>query len=231
MWHLFHLVLVALLYFLAGKLGLSLPYVGDKVTLFWLPTGIAVAALLRWRWWGSLPGIFIGSCAVTLSVDGQWGVSLGVGVGNTLAPAVCVLLLRHWAFSPSFERRLDALKFCAASGISMLQSATIATLLLWLANNIESAQFVDVWRVWWLGDALGVLLAAPAMLALSRASWALVLEQRTEFLVWWIVAVVIGLVAFIGNRVSEGYALPLAFLPMPLAVWAALRFGLRGASL
>ena len=57
------LLFVALAYFVSGRLGLGIPYVGYHITLTWLPTGIAVAALLRWGYvcW---PGIFLGALAV-----------------------------------------------------------------------------------------------------------------------------------------------------------------------
>src|SRR4030067_351649 len=62
------LLFVALAYFVSGKLGLAIPYVGTHITLVWLPTGIAVAALLRWGYicW---PGIFLGALATTYSID------------------------------------------------------------------------------------------------------------------------------------------------------------------
>ena len=39
---------LALAYFATGRLGLLLPAFGSNITLIWLPSGIAVAALLRW---------------------------------------------------------------------------------------------------------------------------------------------------------------------------------------
>jgi integral membrane sensor domain MASE1 len=35
---------------ITGYLGLLLPLAGSHITLVWLPTGIAVAALIRWGW-------------------------------------------------------------------------------------------------------------------------------------------------------------------------------------
>ena len=39
---------VALGYYLTARMGLQIPYVGTHVSLFWLPTGLAVAAYYRW---------------------------------------------------------------------------------------------------------------------------------------------------------------------------------------
>ncbi|HEY0267594.1 MAG TPA: MASE1 domain-containing protein, partial [Methyloradius sp.] len=52
------LLLVIAVYFITGKLGLLLPSIAPSVTLIWLPSGIAVAALMRWGYqcW---PAIFI----------------------------------------------------------------------------------------------------------------------------------------------------------------------------
>ena len=73
---------LALAYFIAGRLGLMLPSYGSHITLVWLPTGIAVAALLRWGF-GGWPGVALGALAVNLA-DGVAGpVALGIAAGNT----------------------------------------------------------------------------------------------------------------------------------------------------
>ena len=62
------ILLIALAYFVSAKLGLAIPYIGTHITLIWLPTGIAVAALLRLgnRYW---PGIFLGALITNFSID------------------------------------------------------------------------------------------------------------------------------------------------------------------
>jgi integral membrane sensor domain MASE1 len=57
--------LLAAAYYLTGRLGLTLPAVGASITLVWPPSGIAVAALLRWgpRHW---PGVWLGALLVNL---------------------------------------------------------------------------------------------------------------------------------------------------------------------
>ena len=39
------ILLLASLYFAGGKAGLNAPYVGSNITLFWPPSGIALAAV------------------------------------------------------------------------------------------------------------------------------------------------------------------------------------------
>ena len=63
------LAALALVYFLAGKFGLSMAYVHRSATAVWPPTGIALFALLvfGYRVW---PAIFAGAFAVNLMTDG-----------------------------------------------------------------------------------------------------------------------------------------------------------------
>ena len=78
------------MYFIAAKFG---PWLAplDNVTLFWLPTGIALAVILifGYRYW---PGILIGAFAVSASTDVPLKTVLGIGVGDSLeALLVCLV--------------------------------------------------------------------------------------------------------------------------------------------
>ena len=72
-------LLLALLYFTTGRLGLMFPAWGSHITLIWLPTGIAVAAFLRFgfRCW---PGVALGAMAVDFSLGMAWPAAVGVAV-------------------------------------------------------------------------------------------------------------------------------------------------------
>ena len=58
---------VGIAYFAAARLGLSLAFVAEQVTVVWPPTGIALAALLLFgrRGW---PGIWLGALAANLTI-------------------------------------------------------------------------------------------------------------------------------------------------------------------
>ena len=88
------LLLLALAYFAFGRLGLAIPYVGTHITLIWLPTGIAVAALLRWgyRYW---PGIFLGALLTNFTLDAHLLLAISIALGNTLSPLLTVWLLHR----------------------------------------------------------------------------------------------------------------------------------------
>ena len=84
-----------------------------------------------------------------------------------------------------------------------------------------------VWRTWWLGDATGALVVVPLALAWYRPlpDGLAPRGDRSRPLVL--------LAAVVGARPSSprGATSPLMYLVFPSLIWAALRFGQRGATL
>lgn len=68
--------ILAAIYFVAGKLGLSLALVNPSATAVWPPAGIALAALLvlGYRVW---PGILLGAFLVNFMTAGSAATSIG----------------------------------------------------------------------------------------------------------------------------------------------------------
>lgn len=222
------LIIIIFAYFVAGRLGLAIPYVGSLITLFWLPTGIAVAAMSRWGWryW---PSVYIGAFLVNLSISSSYSLSLGIAVGNTLAPLLVAWLLSITRFSSEFDQPKDIPLFCLAIFIGMLVSAFGGVSMLWLSGMMAGDAIPSAFQAWWLGDSVGVLLAAPFLLTVTSKSLREFKQRHIELIAWSILTGLLGWGVFFSK--TGNTALPLAFLPLPLAVWAALRFGVTGASL
>jgi MASE1 len=74
---------ITAMYFIAGKVGLSLANLNSSISLVWPATGMAIAAvvLLGYRVW---PAIALGAFLVNLTTTGRLAPSLGVVMGNTL---------------------------------------------------------------------------------------------------------------------------------------------------
>ncbi len=73
-------------YFITGWLGLKLPYFGSHITLIWLPTGIAVAALMRWGV-GMWPGVALGALLVNLAIGSSFLLAVGTSIPRDVARA------------------------------------------------------------------------------------------------------------------------------------------------
>ena len=224
------IAILALAYLVTGWLGLQIPYYDSYITLVWLPTGIAVAAMIVWGravW----PGIAMGAFLVNLVVGSSWLLALSISVGNTLAPLLTVELLRRFGFRATLDRQRDVAVFIVAAGLGMGVSATGGVVSLYGAGMLQAGELPFNSLIWWLGDAVGVLLAAPFLLTLNRKNIRVLARVPGELALWSLAAAVFAWFAFVQEYEQLGRNLPLAYLTLPLIAWGALRFGMTGAAL
>ncbi len=224
------LLLITLAYFAAGRLGLLIPYVGSLIALIWLPTGIAVAVLMRWGYicW---PGIFTGAFLVNFSLGASPLLAGCIAVGNTLGPLLTAWLLRRFKFRTALNRAHDILLMVAATGIGMLLSASGGVGSLLLHGMLPTEQVSQAWLVWWTGDSVGVLLLLPVLLNISQSELQNLRQQRVKLLVGLGAMCLLEWGLFYLIQDFSGQSLLLAFLVLPMVIWPAMRFGITGASL
>src|SRR4029077_1430702 len=94
----------AVIYLIAGKIGLHLASLHASASPVWPPAGIALAAmlLLGYRAW---PAIFVGAFLVNLTTAGHIPTSLAIATGNTLEALVGAWLVNRFAGSTNvFDR-------------------------------------------------------------------------------------------------------------------------------
>ena len=155
--YLVELALVLVIYFVGGMVGLAIPFTSGNVSPVWPPAGIALAAMLvvGYRIW---PAVAIGAFLVNFFTPIPHVAALGIAVGNTVGPLAGTWLLRRMPqFHPSLNRLKDVLGlivFAALGGTAI--SATLGTSVLFLAHVSAWLKFAAAWRIWWLGDAMGV---------------------------------------------------------------------------
>jgi PAS domain S-box-containing protein len=217
-------VFLAIVYFAAAELGLSLASVHSNVTPVWPPAGIAIASLLIFglRLW---PGIFVGAFAANLLTSIPVPAALGIAFGNTLLALVAYwLLLRFARWRRSLDSVSEVMNFvvCAAV-IAPLVSATIGSLSLWLAGAKE---FTPLWLTWWMGDGFGALIVGSLLLSWSRPE-KLEVRKLAEIASLFVLLFIVSLVVFGGWFPGPVKTYPLAYLCLPCLLWAALRFDQR----
>jgi len=222
---------LAALYFVTGRLGLQIAGYADSVTLVWAPAGIALAALVLYgpRLW---PGVALGAFGVNILTGVAAPVALGIAAGNTLGALAGLTLFERIGGAATLGRRRDvAGLFAAAAGFPLVSaSAGVASLRLGQALTPEHA--AGAWLWWGVGDGVGVLLIAPALLTwLSpRPRW-LPARRRLEQLALAAVVVATPAAIFFDALPGGGSRYPLSFAVIPPLAWAASRFGPRGAAL
>src|SRR2546425_975882 len=219
-------------YFVAGKLGLRLAFVHVSATTVWPPTGIALAAflLLGLRVW---PAIFVGAFFVNLTTAGSLATSIGIGAGNTLEGLVAAYLINRFANGRrALQHSGDIVKFALlAAVVSTTVAATFGVTSLSLGGFARWQDYGDIWLTWWLGDAGGDLVVAPVVLLWATGPhWPPRRAQLLEASLLVACLVVVGELVFGGLFPAEYKNYPLEFVCIPFVLWAAFRFGARGAA-
>lgn len=226
------LALVAV-YFGAAKFGLLLALDNPSATAVWPPTGIALVAVLFFGLRAS-PGIFLGALLANLDTTGQtsfWSC-VGIAIGNTFEAVAGAWLVNRFAGGRhAFARTQTIFRFIALAAIfSTTLSATIGVASLRVGGLVTAGSFPSVWLTWWIGDLVSNIIIAPLLLiwcAKPRFHWSA--PPVAEFLALMASVLIVGQVVFGGWILSrESYAIE--YLTIPPVLWAAWRFGLRGAS-
>lgn len=224
---------VAAAYFITAKLGLALAFVNPSATAVWPPTGIALAALLLFGYdlW---PAIFLGAFVANRTTAGPALTSAAIATGNTLEALIGAYLVTRFAGGrDAFARLRHVMRFALLAGlVATAVGATIGVSTLVLAGMAVRRDFGHVWGTWWLGDAVGALTVAPAILVWAREPrivwrWG----RAVEVGLLLVALLAISLVVFGGASIMAEAHDPVDFLCTPFLVWVAYRFGPRETTL
>src|SRR4051812_46714690 len=162
---------VALAYYLTGRVALELAYLDGAVAAMWLPAGLGLAVLVLYGPW-MVPGVVVGNLLLG-DYSTPLGTVLAQTVGNTVALVVAALLLRRLTGGRAgLERVADVVAFVACALVAALISAAFGPLALRLGDVIPAGELGEVFRTWTLGDAAGVLVVAPVILVWASAGLA-----------------------------------------------------------
>jgi PAS domain S-box-containing protein len=225
---------LCVVYYGAALLGLHYASIGQSISLVWPPTGIAIAALtmLGPQYW---PAILLGAFLANAATPVSLGAATAIAAGNTLEALVAAYLIRRTAGPrPQLDdiRHLRTFLLLAVP-LGALCSALIGSVSLWVSGSLTTADLPVALVIWWTGDLLGGLVVAPLLLAWTRSQESPHLPRRlAEVLLLCIGTVLageIGLGGVLKGSVLAQVEYP--YLLFPFVVWAALRFGARGASL
>jgi PAS domain S-box-containing protein len=227
------ILVLAAVYYAAGKFGLSLAFLNRNASAVWPPSGIALAALLLLgqRLW---PGVFLGAFLVNVTTQGSLLTSLGIAAGNTLEVVIAAALTCRFAGGlKAFDRTDRTLKFFGLAAIaSTAISATLGVVSLCIAGLAPWDRFGSIWLTWWLGDAVSNLVVAPLLMIWCARPFPVLRPRRIlEGCAMLVAIVVVGEFIFARGDSSYGRGLPLEYLAIPPLLWAAVRFRRRGAIL
>lgn len=224
------MVVVAALYFAAGRFGLTLAFSTRQISAVWLPTGIALAALLLfgYRLW---PAVYLGAFLANALASEPLVVALCIAAGNTATGLAGAGALRALSFDTSLQRGRDVVALAAVAVSSTLISSTLGTSVLAFGHIVPWSGYVPAWWTWWVGDNLGILMGAPLLLTwITQPHLGWKGARLIEFGVYMAASVIVALVVF-SQRMGHGPSVyPRVYFAFPLLAWAGLRMGPREAA-
>ena len=224
-------------YFLLCVYAASLPVQVRFPLYIWPADGLALGVLLvapARRWPVYLALVFVASLAVILGMVGlPVERAVAAALINVVEPAIIAVGLQRLGGA---RVEIDTLKGLGSFLIGMVPLVAVLT----VADSAVSMSrfdttFREQWSVTFVSDMLGMVLVAPLILAWSHRGWnqaLLMARARTGELVVLYAGLIVAAYYVFRARPDAVTSFPsLSYLCAPFLIWAALRFGLRAATL
>ena len=223
-------------YYLLAEFAARLPIEPRLPLLIWPAHGVALGTLLVApvrRWPAYLALIALATLGIGLDLGAPWAriaSTVAVNVAEPLFVAAGLLRLA----GPRVQ--VDSIRAVTSFLVGMVPLvAGMAILDAGFTYLHTQVPFRQQWSVMFVSTLIGMLLTAPLILAWSRHGWREAIDvSRSRFpeLVVLYGGIVITTNYVFGMRPSAaGFIPPLIYLSAPFLIWAALRFGLRAATL
>ena len=234
-WYVSAIALLAIGYRLLIKLIYLFP-LPDNLPAYpiWPPAAYSqlIVLLLGPKFW---PAVALGSLLNTAMADDQamWMEGIVAAGNNVLQAVLGAQLLLRSRFSPQLARLQDVGLLIILGGlVPATVSATIGVLSCCLVDATKISIFGTIWFNWWIGNVSGVLILFPPVLTLP--AWSKRFQTVREKLVglaWLGSLASLSWFVFATSKRAMIAPFPLEYLPFPLIIWGALRFGPPGSAI
>jgi two-component system, LuxR family, sensor kinase FixL len=232
--------ITAALYFLGAEAAFFVGTLSDKIFApFWPPNVVLFIAFMLAPprlWWLYLAAAFPVHVVAEVGV-GMPLAQLLVAFATNAAVALLNAALARYFLGP-FPWFESLQKTCLYVAITAAASPAVVALggaFVPILGGGSLADFWTFWMQWWVSNAISSLALGPLVIAWIREDG----FERPQFSSKAIVEAsllttgtfLICAVAFESNHnVTDGLLPSLLYLPLPLLLWSAIRFGAKGAA-
>jgi signal transduction histidine kinase len=237
------LLAVAIGYYAAAQAAFAIGTLSDRIFApFWPPNAVLFCALVltpRSRWWALIAAVFPMHVLAELQVGmpaGQMAVAFVTNCAVALANAGALL----WLSDPPWfgSIRKAAVYILVTAGICPALVAFGGAFVPILGGG-EGGYFV-YWSNWYVGNALASLTLGPIILtwahngrSMLRDPWGPRHLEAIFFILALLATGTIALELSVGaleGSFANAFVPAALYLPLPVILWGAVRFGERGAS-
>ena len=234
--------LVALAYYLGAEAAFVVGTLSDKIFApFWPPNIILLCALLftrRSRWWIFVLATFPPHLIAELGIGMGFPQLFIAYVTNILVAVFGALgLLRLLGDPPKLGSLRAASTYVLVAAFAVPAAVSLGGAFVPILGGEPIGNYWTYWAQWYLSNALGAVALGPIGIRLmeSRERFFRVPPQQL------IEAVILGIglvlvCAFVfrtgggPGKIAPSFTPAVLYLPLPLILWAAIRFGIAGAS-
>jgi signal transduction histidine kinase len=225
--------LLGLIYHLGTRLGFLLTPPSHPISAFWPPNALLLAVLLlsemkQWPW--LIVAIIPAHLAAQLPVGIPVLTAMGWFCGNVGEAVIGALLLRRFTTYDQLFRTVRGTALFLAFGaflpplVTSFFDAGVVVLTKW------GTEFWMIWATRLLSNILAELTIVPAVVGLylwtrSAKNKPEISLKYVELLALWASLFTACSVMFTNHLLSASYIPLLTYLPFPLLLWAAVRFG------
>jgi len=214
--------------FLISALTISISRHSNLVATLWPANAIMLALLIchPHSFTNSVSIIVGGSAATALAsllVGNSYEFCAVLAIANCIEVVSALALLAAFQIGPSNLNSFNGvLTFMfLAGGIAPIGSTLLSASAYGLAHDVA---WSPVWRNWYAGHALGMMILVPFLVSVMSNEWR---TQRVKERIPEAVAI---LLLFIAISISADYFRPTIFVIAPVILLATVRFGIIGAT-
>ena len=223
----FATMILALLYFIAGKISFYFSLENSIVTIcIFFAEGISLtSAILFGR--RAIAGVFIGQFLLAFSGELSLISSIAIAMINSIELLIALYIFKRYKFDKKMSTIRD-LRILFLTIIVVLQpfSSFFGNLVLLGASSVDSSNFLESLFSWWFGNIMGQLLVVPMLLAIYNN-----LRDTTIPKIIWVIVLFITInYSFIILLHIENIALLFSFM-IPLVLLVSRYDGLYYAGI
>ena len=227
---------VALAYYLGAKIGFALTFRPHPVSVLWPPNSILLAALLLTPvrvWWVILLAAFPAHLAAQLQSNVPPTMILCWFISNSCEALIGAGCVRYLIDRPvRFDRLRNVGIFCFFAAFlapllsSFLDSAFVAI------NRFGQDSYWQVWRIRFTSNILASLTLVPFIVTWSGdgIAWLGKIRRARILEAGLLLIGLLSINTIVFYKLAPTADSALLYLPLPFLIWAAVRFGSRGAS-
>src|SRR6478672_2658154 len=232
-------LLIGSAYYAGALVGFALTFSDDAVSTLWPPNAILLAGLLLTptaSWWAIIVATLPAHLVVQLQTNVPILMTLSWFISNSAEALVGAWLFRYFVRREvvDFSNFRHVVIFTMTAVLFSPFATSFLDAGLVVLNQWKQPDFWEVWKMRFPANALAALTVAPAIIiwheTITKHFW-------VELRVRWVEGVIIisglsavSLLVFSWQSAGANTLPTLVYIPLPILLWAAVRFGSLGSS-